>query len=218
MARIGPLSLLRQSRTGFCILLLLVTPFIFFFQGTRMQVMLGDGDTFVQFLPFWTYAAKEWANGTPPFWTPYIFGGYPLFAEPQASIFHPLKMLFLILSPLAAMNLTVLLHYSVAGLLAFLVAREEGLGLDASTLAGLSFSFCGFLIGHQGITPILMTVAFFPASFYVLRRALRKSDYSSILAGAIAILFLVLGGHPQFLFYSLFFALFLRRLPVLLCS
>ncbi|MDA2930084.1 YfhO family protein, partial [Acidobacteria bacterium AH-259-O06] len=62
-------------------------------------------------------------------------------------------------------------------------------------------------IGHQAITALFVTAASFPVFFYALRRTLRKPDYSSILGGALAILFLVLGGHPQFMFYSLFFGL-----------
>lgn len=173
-----------------------------------MELMLGDGDAFVQFLPFWTYAAEQWKNLVPPFWTPHIFSGYPLIAEPQASIFHPLKILFFLFSPLAALNLTVLLYYGLAGLLTYLFAREEGLTPEAGLLAGISFALCGFLIGHQGITALFVTAASFPAIFYVLRRTLRKSDYSSILWGAGAVVFLVLGGHPQFFFYALFFSLF----------
>lgn len=185
--------------------ILLILPFIFFAPATRMELLLGDGDAFVQFLPFWAYAAEQWKNLTAPFWTPHIFSGFPLFAEPQASVFHPLKLLFFIFSPLAALNLTVLLYYGLAGLFTFLLAREEGLTPEAALLAGLSFSYCGFLIGHQAITALFITAASFPLTFYVLRRLLTKNSYPSVLAGAAAVLFLVLGGHPQFYFYSLFF-------------
>src|SRR5262245_26983706 len=152
--------------------------------------MLGDGDAFVQFLPFWTYAARQWSQGTPPFWTPYIFSGYPLLAEPQAGVFHPLKILFLFFSPLKAMNVTVLIHHSMAGVFAYLAAREEELTPEASLLAGMSFAFCGFLLGHQAITPLFMTAACFPLLFYVLRRAAKKPGYGSLLLGGGSILLL----------------------------
>lgn len=173
-----------------------------------MELMLGDGDAFVQFMPFWAYAAEQWSNGTAPFWTPHIFGGYPLFAEPQASIFHPLKLLFVFLSPLAALNITVLLYYGFAGMAAFVAAREEGLTSEASLLAGISFAYCGFLIGHQGITALFMTASIFPLTFFSVRRLLRKNTYKSIFFSSLSVPLLVMGGHPQFLFYALFFALF----------
>jgi hypothetical protein len=189
-------------------LLLLLAPFIFFAPGTRMEILLGDGDAFVQFLPFWKWAADQWSQWTPPFWTPDIFSGFPLLAEPQAAVFHPLKLLFVFLPPVAAMNLTVLLYYGVAGLFTYLLAREEGLQPEAGLLAGVAFAFSGFLIGHQAITALFITAASFPVLFYALRRTVRKSDYGSILLGMLAILSLVLAGHPQFIFFALFFALF----------
>ncbi|MBI4456313.1 MAG: YfhO family protein [Acidobacteria bacterium] len=173
-----------------------------------MELLLGDGDTFVHTIPFWTYAAEQWKSLRAPFWTPLIFGGYPFFAEPQASVFHPLKLLFLLFSPLAAVNLTILLYYSLAAFSMFLLAREEGLTPEASFLAGMSFAFCGFMIGHQGTTMILMTAASFPLLFYVLRRAVRSASYPTVLGGAGVVILLVMGGHPQLFFYALFYSLF----------
>jgi len=186
--------------------ILLVLPFVFFLPGTLGQVMLGDGDAFVQFMPFWKYAADQWRQLNPPFWTPDLFGGFPLMAEPQAGVFHPNKLLFLVLSPLAAMNLTVLLYYGLAGLFAYLVAREEELTLEASLLAGIAFAYCGFLVGHQAITALFISAASFPVAFYVTRVTFRRGDSRSVLWGMLAVVFLVLNGHPQFSFYALFFS------------
>jgi len=187
-------------------IILLVLPFIFFLPGTRGELMLGDGDAFIQFMPFWEYAAEQWRNWDPPFWTPHIFAGFPLMAEPQAGVFHPNKLLFLLLDPLRAMNLTVLIFYGLAGLFTYLLAREEGLTPEAGLLGGIAFAYCGFLIGHQAITALFITAASFPVIFYVFRLTLRRADYVSVLWGMAAVLFVVLNGHPQFTFYALFFA------------
>lgn len=192
----------------FYLLGIALCPFLYFWSGTRMELMLGDGDAFVQFLPFWKYAADGWRNLIPPFWTPYIFGGYPLLAEPQASIFHPLKVLFICFSPLVALNLTVLSYSAAAGLFTYGLAREEGLTREAAFFAGLIFPYCGFLLGHQGITALFITAASTPLFFYVLARARRRPTFSSVALGAFSVLVLVLGGHPQFVFLALFFALF----------
>ncbi|RPI22206.1 MAG: hypothetical protein EHM61_22850, partial [Acidobacteria bacterium] len=186
--------------------ILLVLPFIFFLPGTRGDLMLGDGDAFVQFMPFWEYAAEQWREWNPPFWTPHLFGGFPLMAEPQAGVFHPNKLLFMILTPVAALNLTVLLYYGLAGLFTYLVAREEELTLEASLLAGISFAFSGFLIGHQAITALFISAASFPVTFYTTRLVFRRTDARAVLWGMLAVLFVVLNGHPQFTFYALFFA------------
>jgi len=187
-------------------LILLALPFLFFLPGTLGEIMLGDGDAFVHFLAYWSYVSDQWGQLSPPFWTPHIFCGFPLMADPLSATFHPLVLFFLILPPVFAMNLVVLLYYSLAGLFTYWLAREEGLTPEAGLLAGVSFSFCGFLIGHQAITPVFITAASFPVLFYVVRVTFRKASYGAIFSGILAILFLVLNGHPQFTFYAAFFA------------
>jgi hypothetical protein len=188
-------------------LLLLLLPFLFFDRGTRMQILLGDGDTFVHTLPVWTYVGEQWKSLSPPLWTPHIFSGYPLYAEPQTAAFHPTKLLFLFLSPLAAVNITVLLAYGMAGVWTFLLARAERLTFEASFLAGFAFAFSGYLVGHQAMTGLLVNAAWFPALFFVLRRLATVPTYLRVAGGTCVILLLVLGGHPQLTFYALFFSL-----------
>lgn len=189
-------------------LILIFLPFIFFWEAAASRVLLGDGDGFVQFLPFWQFAAQQWAQGSPPFWSHHIFSGYPLLAEPQAGVFHPLKVLFLLLHPMMALNFTVLMYHGVAGLFTYLLCREEGLSKEASLLAGVSYQFCGFLLGHQPINALFITVATIPVFFYAVRRLASGLSYGKIAVGGLAFLALVLGGHFQFTFYALFFGLF----------
>jgi len=188
-------------------LLLLLLPFFFFDKGARMEILLGDGDTFVHTLPVWTYVGEQWKSLSPPLWTPHIFSGYPLYAEPQTAAFHPTKVFFLFLSPLAAVNISVLFAYGMAGIWTFLLARAEGLTVEAAFLAGFAFAFCGYLVGHQAMTGLLVNAAWFPALFFILRRLARTTNYWTVAGGACVILLLVLGGHPQLTFYALFFSL-----------
>lgn len=185
--------------------LLVAVPWIFFWRGATMEVLLGDGDTFVQFLPTWTWAAEQWRSLTPPLWTPYLYSGFPLFAEPQAAVFHPLQVLFMVLPPVVALNLTVLAYHGVAAVFTYVLGRQHGLTRAASALGGATFAFSGFLLAHQGITPLLMTAASFPTVFCALGRARRRPDWIACCLLALAVVHLVLTGHPQFTFYALAF-------------
>ena len=153
---------------------LLTAPWIFFWRGAKLELLLGNGDAFIQFLPTWTWAAAQWKALTPPLWTPYLYAGFPLFADPTAIVFHPALLLFMLLPPVTALNLTVLLSFAVAGVFTFVLARQEGLSVEAALLGGLTFAFSGFLLGHEGITPLLMTAASFPLVFCALRRLRRR--------------------------------------------
>lgn len=184
------------------ITVLALAPWIFFWRGATMQVLLGDGDAFVQFLANWTWAAEQWRALTPPLWSPYVFSGYPFFAEPQTTIFHPLQILFMVLPPVEALNIVVLVYHGVAGVFTFVLARQNGLTVAASLLGGLVFMFCGFLLQHQGITSLMMTAASFPTLLCALGRARARPGWGSCCLVALAVLHLVLAGHPQFTFYA----------------
>ncbi len=198
----------RQIRKLVFPLILVALPFVFFWEAAASRVLLGDGDGFVQFLPFWQFAAEQWAQGSPPFWSHHIFSGFPLLAEPQAGVFHPLKALFLLFHPMLALNITVMLYHGIAGVFTYLLCREEGLAAEASLLAGIAYQFCGFLLGHQPINALFITAATIPVLFYALRKLASGPEISRIAGGGAAVLALTLGGHFQFTFYALFFGLF----------
>ncbi len=181
---------------------LAIAPWLYFWRGARMEVLLGEGETFVQNLSNWAWGAAQWRAGTPPLWSPYLFAGSPFFAEPQTTIFHPLQLLFMALPPLEAVNLVVLAYHGVAGVSTYLLARQHGLTIGASAVGGVVYMFCGFLLLHQGMTAILMTAASMPVLLCAIGRARRRPGWGSCCLVALAVLHLVLTGHLQFTFYA----------------
>ncbi len=141
-------------------------------------------------------------SGHLPLWDPYQFGGWPGIANCEAGFFYPLNWILIpfVYSPKMAFAVTewlVLLHFFIAGLGAYRLARYTGLSIYGSGLAAIAFAFCGFHCAHKKHTNMLFTLVWFP---WVLLQAERWiQEYKSrYLIRTILILALALfAGHPQ---------------------
>ncbi len=113
--------------------------------------VLASGDILHYFYPYRDYAAAALRAGQIPLWNPYIFGGAPFLANPQAAVLYPLHW------PLSWLPVTKQLYWSAA-LHAWILAvggyallRRHGYGWTAGVVAGLLLAGSGFfggLLGH----------------------------------------------------------------------
>ena len=91
-------------------------------------ILLAPADGIAIYFPFRVIGFESIRHGEWPFWNPFDFRGTPLFAALQGGFLFPGNWTFLALSPVAAMNASVVLAYATAGLGALLFARACGLG------------------------------------------------------------------------------------------
>ena len=84
------------------------------------------------------------AAGHLPLWNPYVFSGIPLLGDGQTAMFYPPNWLFFLLPGETALNLVVLLQFSIAGVGMFAFARTLGLWRIPAFVAALAYMFCGF--------------------------------------------------------------------------
>ena len=150
------------------------------------------------------FAATEWLAGRVPLWDPYEDTGIPLLAESQVGVLYPLSAIFLSpLSPSLELSLYILLHFSLAALFTFSLARSLGLGWAAATLAGLAFGLGGFLMAQVPNLNIMTGAVWLPLILYgVLQASRRRSWLVAMLAG-LPLALQILTAQPQIVFYSL---------------
>jgi hypothetical protein len=70
--------------------------------------VLATGDILLYFYPYRDYVASALREGRLPFWNPYLFGGAPLLANPQAAVLYPLHW------PLIGLPVTAQVYWSAA--------------------------------------------------------------------------------------------------------
>ncbi len=170
--------------------------------------ILGRGDTFTYFYPYWTVRDQFLRAGQLPLWTPDIFMGAPLLANPQLGTLYPPNWLTVLLDAPNAIRVSILLHIAWATLGAWLLARRAaGLGSAGALVTAAGFGVGGYIGAHVEQINQLQGLAWFPWLFLLLHHALDPSRrtryprlYTLLLGGAMALQ--ILSGHTQTVFIS----------------
>lgn len=133
------------------------------------------------------FASGLIADGVLPSWIPHIYGGVPFFANP-ASTFYPVKLLVDLVFPVTMLYPAMfVVHFALAGIGAYLLARELGVRPWIAFVTGLAFQFTGLMMsfvygGHDGR---IIVATLTPLLFFFLHRGIRLGTLPSF-AGAAA--------------------------------
>ncbi|MBI2954742.1 MAG: YfhO family protein [Chloroflexi bacterium] len=184
----------------------LITPF----ESQRM--FLVEGDFTNQYYPYRTFVSSELSEGRLPLWSPYILAGHPVVADSQSSVFYPLGLLLTPLLPdkgssLMDIELRSIVHYFLAAIFTYLFVKRLTKHRFAGLLAGIVFSFGGYLLSYPGLqVSILETATWLPLTLLFINMGLegRRHWLPAIgLAGATQGM-AILAGHPQIAMYSFY--------------
>lgn len=169
----------------------------YFWEPLFLPILFSERDLPVFFFPYikmWVEALK---GGEFPLWNPFSFSGQPLFASLQTAILYPVNLLFLIFPMDFAFNLTIILHFLLAGWFIYLFAREIGGSRMAGVIAAVSFSFGGFLLSVHNVLSTLQSVIWVPLVLFLFLRSLRKKSWGYGFLTAFSILIQFLGGGVE---------------------
>lgn len=148
--------------------------------------------------------ANEWLAGRVPLWDPYRQGGMPMLAEPQIGVLYPLRALFLSpLSPSLELSLFILLHFPLAALFTYILARSLRLSQAAATLSGLVFGFGGFLMAQVSNVNIMTGAVWLPLALHAVIQATRRRSWLAALLAGLPLTLQTLTAHSQIVFYTL---------------
>lgn len=156
-----------------------------------------------QFQVFQDYFSSELRAGHLPFWTPYVFSGFPFLADPQAGVWYPLNWPFFLagVSP-ASIQVELFLHALIACFGAYLLARQLLGDALAAVVAGFAYGLSGFFVGHASHVPMVQAAAWLP---WLLLLFLRAGEARAVLhttLGALAAGLMILAGHFQTALYG----------------
>ncbi len=183
---------------------LVLLALLFFHQLALTDKILARGDTYSYFYPYWDARNAALRAGELPLWTPYLFGGVPLLANPQPGTFYPLNWLTVPLSAPDGYKLSVLLHVVGAAWGACLLFRQTvSERYAAALLAGSLYGAGGYLGAHVEQINQLQGLAWLPWLLLILHQALhqRRSAGWWLLLTIVWALQLF-SGHTQTVFIS----------------
>ncbi len=190
--------------------LLLCLILLFFWKAISLQAVFsydGCDNTTIQY-PLRIILSETLKSGKIPLWTPYLYNGFPLFAEPHTGAFYPLNLLYGVLPTHVAYNYSAILHLFLAGLFTYFYARIIKLSPSASFISAMVFVFSGSLLGELGNFVKILTAAWLPLLFLFIELTFRRRRLIYPLLAGVVLGCQLLAGFPQLAFYSLVGAVF----------
>lgn len=207
----------------FAIGFLIALPFVYFWQITLAQGVWFGNDIVRTYHPLGVELLRALNEGRIPLWTTGMYGGFPVLADAQIGALYPVNLLLFRLLPAHfALSYSMLLHLAWAGAGMYLLARAFDLRVSAALLAGLVFSFSGFMFSRLAHVTVLFSSAWLPWLIYCYEQFQRARAQKSSRVGVwFALTTITLGiqflcGFPQVAFMNtLTFALFAFLGPLL---
>jgi hypothetical protein len=158
-------------------------------------------------LPLVTFLADQLKQGRLALWNPFSYCGYPVFENIEACFFHPLVFLSALISSHTSLDILprllewiVVLQIWVAGIAAYHLFRELGVGRPAAWAGAIIFQTGGYFASRAEHIGAIMAVAWMPLAWLAivkLRHGLRPACLGWLAALAAALGMAILGGFPQ---------------------
>ena len=158
-------------------------------------------DIWSEFFPWRLVVKESLARGEWPLWNAYNLAGHPLAAEAQSAPYSPFTLLACLLPAMVSQTYTLAIVYFIAGLSAFLFARELGCGEGASLVAaaGWGLTSTGFRQTAMGFA-----TAYAPLLLAGVRRVVWTPGIASGALLMITLALTAVAGHPESLFLNVF--------------
>ena len=159
-------------------------------------------------LSFMTVGQEALKEGTYPLWNPYLFCGMPSYASLAYTpyVYAPSFVTYFLQTYLHFPEMTwLLLHYLMAGIGVYLLARSLGARSSVAALAGITFMIMPnyVAIGANGHGSQACSIAYMPYALLFSWRLLRGERRIAMAAAlAITLGLQMLRGHIQIAFYT----------------
>ena len=159
----------------------------------------------MQYSDFWHlhyplkhFYAEALAMGRLAQWCHLLGTGVPLHAVGEAGMLYPPNLVLFGFLPLpVATNLSIIGHIVLAGVLASGLARHLGASRSGALLAGLSFAFSAFFMGHARHLNLSAVAAWMPGILLFMERYWRDRRPLDLCALALIGGLALLAGHPN---------------------
>lgn len=218
----------RQRRWGcvadiLAVLFLTVLPHWLFAHLTRAGLIAG-ADTAAYYFPIRRFVWHTLQTaGYVPWWNSLSAGGSAIAGDPQAGLLYPLDWLGILFSDsVQGFNCIVLLHYTLAGCGAYVLARTYVRSRSAALLAGVAFMCSGSLCAHRGHTSLVYATAWLPWILAMVERVLRRPSLATVGLLTLCCTLQLYAGYFQVTLYTglataiaVLFRVILRRGKVL---
>jgi len=160
-------------------------------------------DLYAQMIPWRKAVQFAISHGQWPLWNPFILSGTQLAAAAQPAAYSPFTLIACLLPVAHSITFSAALTFFLAGLGAFLLARELGCREPVALCAAAGWMYAGamafFVLWSLG-----SSWALFPLVLFATRRCVHAPGIRSASILATALTLLLLAGHPETAFHIVF--------------
>lgn len=174
----------------------------FVFDG---DAMLFGTDMLAQAYQSRAFAVQEVLAGRGlPQWNPYVYGGLPYLSILPYPVYYPTSLLYFVIDLHRAIGWAFVLHFLLAGVLAYALARELGLRAGAAAVTGVAYMFTGYLVSHlyAGQDGRMFAMTWTPAVFLFAERAIARRRLHWFLWMAAVVALQVFTPHVQMMYFA----------------
>jgi hypothetical protein len=169
-------------------------------------------DIYLFYNPKHFFSAESIKQGILPLWNPYLAGGVPLQANVQSCVFYPVSLIFYVLPFQLGYKYFIVIHYFLGSLFMYLLMREWKASAYASLVAGIVFSYGGYLVSILDNVCFLTAAIWLPVILLFHHRALKTGAYFYSCVTAVGVGLQILAGDLSFYVLTTGISLFLYTL------
>ncbi len=153
--------------------------------------------------PLQKYFSDHIRSGRLPFWTPYIFSGYPFLANPEVAAFYPPHWPFFLsgVSP-RAIQWELALHAFLACFGAWLLISRLVADRAASVMGAFAYGLSGFFAGHSSHVGLFSAAAGLPWLLVCFHEGLESGPLLYTVLGGLTGGMMILAGYVQTALYA----------------
>jgi hypothetical protein len=164
----GPLT----RRDGVALVLLVACLLGMFWKVVFTSAMFFYRDVYNYTFPSARFIHDLCRQGFLPYWNPYLNYGQPVLANPNLLFFYPFTLLIVLLPIDAAYTMHYLVHFALAGIGVYVLARSWGQTYLGASLAAIVFMFSGPVLSLGNLYNQSACAAWIPWALLVTDRAL----------------------------------------------
>ena len=160
-------------------------------------------DLYAQMIPWRKAVQYAYAHGQWPLWNPFILSGSVLAASAQPAVYSPFTLLALLLPIAKGLTFSAAITLFLAGLGAFLFARELGCRESVALFAAAGWMYAKALAFFL-LWAIGGAWALFPLVMLGTRRCVRAPSIRSAALLCTALVLILFAGHPETVLHAVF--------------
>ena len=119
-------------------------------------------------------------QGFLPYWNPYLNYGQPVLANPNLLFFYPFTLIIVLLPVDIAYTLHFLVHFALAGIGVYVLARSWGQTYQGAFFAAIVFMLSGPVLSLGDLYNESACAAWIPWALLVTDRALESAAAASV--------------------------------------